>query len=69
LKLLFEDIDRSLDTIDFYKKRYPDMIMRSMRAVFRRAHISSREAKLIRAVFIEVRKVVERLRAQGDHGR
>lgn len=62
LTLLFEDIDRSLNVIDFYKKRDPAMIMRTMRAVFRRAHVSSREAKLIRAMFIEVRKVVERLR-------
>lgn len=63
LALLFEDVHRGLDAVDFYKKRDPAMIMRTMRAVVRRAHVSSREAKLLRAVFIEVRKVVERLRA------
>jgi tRNA C32,U32 (ribose-2'-O)-methylase TrmJ len=36
------------------------MIMRTMRAVLRRAHVSTREAKLIRAMFIEVRKVLAR---------
>ena len=61
LDLLFEDVHRGLGAVDFFKTRDPAMIMRTMRAVFRRAHISSREAKLIRAVFIEVRKVVDRL--------
>jgi TrmH family RNA methyltransferase len=63
LDLLFEDMQRGLDAIDFYKKRDPAMIMRTMRAVLRRAQVSAREAKLLRAVFIEVRKVVERLKA------
>jgi tRNA (cytidine32/uridine32-2'-O)-methyltransferase len=60
--LLFEDLDRGLAAVDFYKKRDPAMIMRTMRAVFRRAHVSAREAKLIRAAFIEVRKYIERIR-------
>jgi TrmH family RNA methyltransferase len=62
LEQLFEDVHRGLAAIDFYKKRDPDMIMRTMRAVLRRAHVSSREAKLLRAVYIEIRKVIERLR-------
>ncbi len=62
LHVMFEDIHRGLDAVDFYKKRNPAMIMRTMRAVLRRAQVSAREAKLIRAVFIEVRKVVERLK-------
>jgi len=61
LEVMFEDIHRGLAAVDFYKKRDPDMIMRTMRAVLRRAQVSTREAKLLRAVFIEVRKVVERL--------
>lgn len=61
LDVLFQDMERGLATVDFFKKRDPAMIMRTMRAVVRRAHVSSREAKLLRAVFIEVRKVVERL--------
>ncbi|HSL69036.1 MAG TPA: TrmH family RNA methyltransferase, partial [Longimicrobiales bacterium] len=62
LDVLFTDLERGLAAVDFFKKRDPAMIMRTMRAVLRRAHVSTREAKLIRAVFIEVRKVVERLR-------
>jgi len=65
LALMFDDIERGLEAIDFFKKRQPAMIMRTMRAVMRRAHVSSREAKLVRAVFIEVRKVVGRLRSGG----
>jgi TrmH family RNA methyltransferase len=61
LDVLFVDIERGLAAIDFFKKRDPAAIMRTMRAVLRRAHISTREAKLIRAVFIEARKVVDRL--------
>jgi len=64
LDLLFEDMYRGLEAIDFFKKRDPAMIMRTMRAIMRRAHVSSREAKLVRAVFIEVRKVIDRLRQQ-----
>ncbi len=60
LAVLFDDVERGLAAIDFFKKRDPAMIMRSMRAVLRRAHVSTREAKLIRAMFIEVRKVLER---------
>ena len=61
MEVVFEDVHRGLAAIDFYKKRDPAMIMRTMRAILRRAHVSTREAKLVRAVFIEVRKVVERL--------
>jgi tRNA (cytidine32/uridine32-2'-O)-methyltransferase len=60
LAVLFEDIERGLAAVDFFKKRDPAMIMRTMRAVLRRAHVSTREAKLIRAMFIEVRKVLAR---------
>jgi TrmH family RNA methyltransferase len=66
LEILFQDIERSLQAIDFFKKRDPAMIMRTMRAIVRRAHVSTREAKLVRAIFIEVRKVIERLRGPVD---
>jgi tRNA/rRNA methyltransferase len=60
MAVLFEDVERGLAAVDFFKKRDPAMIMRTMRAVLRRAHVSTREAKLIRAMFIEVRKVLDR---------
>ncbi|MGH7577082.1 MAG: RNA methyltransferase [Longimicrobiales bacterium] len=56
LRALFDDTRRALDTIEFFKAREPESILRTLRAVFRRANLSAREAKLVRAVFIEVRK-------------
>ena len=61
LDILFQDMESGLAAIDFFKKREPAMIMRTMRAVVRRAHTTSREARLLRAIFIEVRKYVARL--------
>jgi len=60
LQLLFDDYQRGLEAIDFFKKRDPAMIMRTVRAIMRRAGVNSREAKLVRAMWIEVRKVLER---------
>jgi TrmH family RNA methyltransferase len=60
LDVVFQDIETGLSAIDFFKKRDPPAIMRTMRAILRRAHVSTREAKLVRAMFIEVRKVLER---------
>lgn len=60
LRALFDDTRRALDTIEFFKAREPESILRTLRAVFRRAEMTTREAKLLRAVFIEVRKFFER---------
>ena len=53
-----EQIDATLRAIDFYKGKNPEAIMRTVRAVLRRADISSREAALLRAMAIETQKVV-----------
>lgn len=60
VRATFEDIQRTLHTIEFFKKRNPDIIMRNVRALIRRAEPDSREARLLRAMAIEVRKYVER---------
>lgn len=60
LRALFEDAQRALGTIEFFKARQPESIMRTLRAVFRRANLNAREAKLLQAVFIEVRKFFDR---------
>ncbi len=60
---LFGDIERTLAEIDFFKKRNPAAILRTVRAVTRRANLDAREAKLFRAMAIEVRKVLDRMRA------
>jgi len=60
LNAMFDDAERALDIIEFFKKREPAMIMRTVRAAGRRAHLNQRETKLLRAIAIEVRKFVER---------
>lgn len=56
----FADAAVALELIEFYKKRDPEAIMRTLRAITRRSELTSREAKLLRAMAIEVRKFIER---------
>jgi TrmH family RNA methyltransferase len=60
LQRLFADLETALETIEFFKARNAHMIMRTLRAVIRRAEPNEREAKLLRAIAIEIRKYVER---------
>ncbi|MEO5510682.1 MAG: TrmJ/YjtD family RNA methyltransferase [Longimicrobiales bacterium] len=57
---LFTDSHDTLAAIEFFKKRKPEAIMRTVRAVFRRAELNAREATLFRAIMIEVRKYARR---------
>jgi len=61
LNALFGDVETSLGLIDFFKKRQPEMIMRTVRVAARNAQLNQRQAKLLRAMAIEVRKFVVRL--------
>jgi TrmH family RNA methyltransferase len=61
LEDVFTDWERTLDTVEFFKSRNGHAIMRTLRAVFRRAQLNEREARLLRAMAIEVRKHVERV--------
>lgn len=61
LNAMFDDIETSLGLIDFFKKRQPAMIMRTVRVAARAASLNQRQAKLFRAMAIEVRKFIERL--------
>jgi TrmH family RNA methyltransferase len=63
---LFADSHETLAAMDFFKKRKPEAIMRTVRAVFRRSDLNAREATLFRAIMIEVRKHAARIR--GDDG-
>ncbi len=63
LQEMYADIEKTLAAIDFFKKRNPDAIMRTVRAALRRAGLDAREAGLFRAMAIEVRKVLARLTA------
>ena len=62
LNAMFGDVENTLGVIEFFKKRKPEMIMRTVRVAARRALLNQREAKLFRAMAIEVRKFVERRR-------
>ncbi len=61
MQRVFEAAEDALHVIDFFKKRNPEAIMRSLRAIARRADLDTREAGLLRAIAIEVRKFFERV--------
>jgi len=61
LRALFEDTRTALETIEFFKSRNERMVMRSVRAILRRAGLNAREAGLLRAMAIEVRKYFDRV--------
>jgi TrmH family RNA methyltransferase len=65
LRLLFEDLRTTLDRIEFFKGRKEEAVLRTLRAVIRRGEPTDREAKLLRAIAIEVRKFIERERERG----
>ncbi|MCC6929597.1 MAG: RNA methyltransferase [Gemmatimonadaceae bacterium] len=58
---LYQDIERALVAIDFFKTRYRDHIMRSLRSIYYRAAPDGREIQLLRAVHIEVVRNMDRL--------
>ena len=58
---LFADTERGLHAIDFFKTRYHEHIMRTVRTLFYRAAPDSRELALLRAIFIEIVRTIERI--------
>jgi tRNA/rRNA methyltransferase/tRNA (cytidine32/uridine32-2'-O)-methyltransferase len=60
--MLFADTAKALETINFFKTRYPEHIMRSVRSLAYRAAPDSREIALLRAISIEVLRTVDRIR-------
>jgi tRNA/rRNA methyltransferase/tRNA (cytidine32/uridine32-2'-O)-methyltransferase len=58
---LFEDAERGLYAIDFFKTRFHEHIMRSLRTIVYRARPDGRELALLRAVFIEIVRTVDRV--------
>jgi tRNA C32,U32 (ribose-2'-O)-methylase TrmJ len=57
---VFTDWTRALWAIDFFKTRQHDHVMRSFREIVFRAGLDGREASLLRAMGIEVRRFLER---------
>lgn len=61
LERLFDDVETALRAVDFFKHRKVETVMRTVREVLHRAPLDQREAKLFRAMAIEVVKHGERL--------
>jgi TrmH family RNA methyltransferase len=59
-ELFFTDAERALVAIDFFKTRYAEHIMRSIRSLAHRAAPDAREIALLRATAIEVMRTLER---------
>jgi TrmH family RNA methyltransferase len=63
---VFTDIDRQLQAINFYRGgKNPEAVLRTIRAIIRRAGVDEREANLIRAIAARSRRTIERLRGAG----
>jgi len=60
LEDLFADLERALDAIQFFGSRSRASTLRSLRVALFRARLDAREASLLRAMFIEVRKFLRR---------
>lgn len=62
---LYADVERALSAIDFFKTRFRDHIMRSVRSLYYRSAPDAREIQLLRAMHIEVVRTMARIRARG----
>lgn len=61
-ELTFADIELSLRAMDFFRTRNPEHVMRSMRSMLFRSAPDAREIDLLRAMAIEVRRSLDRVR-------
>ncbi len=62
LEEFFTDAEQSLEAIEFFKTRYIEHIMRTVRSLTARAAPDARELSLLRAMALEVRRYMDRLR-------
>lgn len=71
LEVTYDALRQGLATIEFFKARKPQAVMRTLRTLIARAEPDLREAKLLAAVGFEVDHFIDRLRASdglGDTG-
>jgi TrmH family RNA methyltransferase len=61
LERMFADVERALWTIDFFKSRQTESVMRTLRELGHRADLDEREAGFLRAISMEVVKYIGRL--------
>ena len=62
---LFMEADQALDQMAFYKTRYPEYILRTIRTLTYRAAPDAREIELLRAMAFEAMRSIERARKEG----
>lgn len=67
LERLFADVVAALRSIEFFKTRQSEGVMRTVREMIHRTPLDEREAKLLRAMVIEVVKYSERLARSRVH--
>lgn len=60
LERMFEESERALWAIDFFKSRQTESVMRTLRSLAHRADLDMREAGFLRAIAIEVQKFIGR---------
>ncbi|HSA56871.1 MAG TPA: TrmH family RNA methyltransferase [Gemmatimonadaceae bacterium] len=64
LERYYADAERALEAIDFFKTRYREHVLRSLRSLVMRSDPNARELSLLRAMAIEVTKKLERVLAE-----
>jgi tRNA C32,U32 (ribose-2'-O)-methylase TrmJ len=68
LEDLVADLERALEAVEFFHSRSRLSAMRSLRVALYRARLDVREASLLRAVVIEIRKFLVRKGLREDVG-
>ena len=68
LQVVFDDMERALWAIDFFKTRNSESVMRTLRELVRRADVDAREAGFLRAMAIEVVKYLKRAGVYEERG-
>lgn len=64
LEEMYEALRGGLESIQFYKSRKPESVLRTLRTVLGRAELDLREARLVRAIGFEIDHYMERIREQ-----
>jgi tRNA C32,U32 (ribose-2'-O)-methylase TrmJ len=57
---MYSDAEKALWSIDFFKTRQTESVMRTLRGILQRSDLDAREAGFFRAVFIEIQKFIAR---------
>jgi TrmH family RNA methyltransferase len=67
-ELFFSDAERALEAIEFFKTRFPEHIMRTIRSLTFRSAPNAREISLMRAIALEVLHYMKRAAANRPRG-